>query len=72
MFHRIEEKLGIADLISVKHYHIFLIMVGLSFILYPYQLWQERGRKSMDHEDHDDITVRINTPTWLMKKEKAK
>ncbi|KQX62961.1 hypothetical protein ASD40_29465 [Paenibacillus sp. Root444D2] len=72
VFHRIEEKLGIADLVSVKHYHILLIMVGLSLILYPYQLWQERGWKSMDHGDRDDITVRISTPTWLTKREKAK
>jgi hypothetical protein len=27
VFHRIEEKLGIADLINVKHYHILLLMV---------------------------------------------
>ncbi|MGO4270401.1 hypothetical protein AB4Z22_11210 [Paenibacillus sp. TAF58] len=72
VFHRIEEKLNIADLISVKHYHIFLIMWGLSFILYPYELWQERGFKKLQHDDYDDITVRINTPTWLTKREKAK
>ncbi|MCY9692154.1 hypothetical protein [Paenibacillus alginolyticus] len=72
VFHRIEEKLGIADLICLKHYHILLLMVGLSLILYPYQLWQERARKNLDSGDHDDITIRINTPTWLTKREKAK
>lgn len=72
LFLRLEEKFGIVELISVKHYHIFLIMTGLSFILYPYQLWQDRGWKKLNHDEHDEITVRINTPTWLTKREKAK
>ncbi len=72
VFHRIEEKLGIADLVSVKHYHIFLIMMGLAIILYPYQLWQERAWRNLNHGDHDDITVRISKPTWLTKRERAK
>lgn len=42
---RLGEIMGTVVLGGVKHYHIFLIMMGLSFILYPYQLWQERGLK---------------------------
>ncbi len=69
---RLGEIMGTVVLVGVKHYHIFLIMMGLSFILYPYQLWQERGLKNMDHGDSDDIKVKITTPTWLTKREKAK
>ncbi|MDQ0902223.1 hypothetical protein QFZ80_006051 [Paenibacillus sp. V4I7] len=71
VFHRIEEKLGIADLINVKHYHILLLMVGISFILHPYQRWQEKASKSwstmimmISRQDHG--------PSWLTKREKAK
>ncbi|WP_090826777.1 hypothetical protein [Paenibacillus sp. yr247] len=59
------EKLGSVELINVKHYHIYFIMVGIAFILYAYQLWQERGLKKLNHHDQDDITVRINTPNCI-------
>ncbi|MDQ0919280.1 hypothetical protein [Paenibacillus sp. V4I5] len=57
VFHRIEEKLGIADLINVKHYHILLLMVGISFI-YPASVsaMAREGFKKLEHNDHDDIT----------------
>lgn len=66
------ERLGIWELVRVNNFQIFLIMTGLSFIVYPYQLWQERAYRKLEEEDREELTIRINTPTWLSKREKAK
>ncbi|MDR6885330.1 hypothetical protein [Bacillus sp. 3255] len=67
----IAERMGIWGMVNAKQYHIFLIMTGLSFMLYLYQLWQERAYRKLEEEDGEELTIRISTPTWGTR-EKAK